>query len=235
MLTLNRDALHAAILANPADDLPRLAYADWLEEYGDDEAQVRARFIRVQLQLANCGRYCPYDKLKWPCECEFCTLTREEGYILGDWPTGEPFDRFASWTEGLRHILGMRVREATTDLGIPPSGFIAARFRRGFLADLVCHPQQWFDHHAKILSLYPLERVAFTTSPPAEIHWSNHHDDDGQPLITVRMTGNYGVYRDVLPADVVATIGEAAAIEETKMRICHQAWPRIAFCVCRGE
>jgi uncharacterized protein (TIGR02996 family) len=40
------DSLLQAIIANPADDLPRLAYADWLEERG----QVgQANFIRRQL------------------------------------------------------------------------------------------------------------------------------------------------------------------------------------------
>jgi uncharacterized protein (TIGR02996 family) len=43
------DALYVAILANPADDLPRLVYADWLEEHGDAE---RAKFIRIQIELA---------------------------------------------------------------------------------------------------------------------------------------------------------------------------------------
>src|SRR2546421_3626799 len=36
------------ILDNPADDGPRVVYADWLEEQGDP----RAEFIRVQLELA---------------------------------------------------------------------------------------------------------------------------------------------------------------------------------------
>jgi len=42
------DAFLADIIANPADDFPRLVYADWLEEQG--EAQ-RAEFIRVQCRL----------------------------------------------------------------------------------------------------------------------------------------------------------------------------------------
>jgi uncharacterized protein (TIGR02996 family) len=40
------DALYEAVLAAPADDLPRLVYADWLEEHGDAE---RAEFIRAQI------------------------------------------------------------------------------------------------------------------------------------------------------------------------------------------
>jgi len=42
-------AFLAAIEAAPADALPRLVYADWLEERGDS----RAEFLRLQQQLAD--------------------------------------------------------------------------------------------------------------------------------------------------------------------------------------
>lgn len=42
-----REGLMAAILAAPEDDLPRLVFADWLEENGEAD---RAEFIRVQCQ-----------------------------------------------------------------------------------------------------------------------------------------------------------------------------------------
>jgi len=45
-------ALLDAIVHEPDDDLPRLAYADWCEESGQD---ARAEFIRVQLELARAG------------------------------------------------------------------------------------------------------------------------------------------------------------------------------------
>jgi uncharacterized protein (TIGR02996 family) len=48
-MTSTGDDLLAAIWARPHDDLPRLAYADWLEERGDGS---RAEFIRVQCELA---------------------------------------------------------------------------------------------------------------------------------------------------------------------------------------
>jgi uncharacterized protein (TIGR02996 family) len=47
-----RDALLSAILADPADDLARLVYADWLEETAEPVAMARARFIRLQIELA---------------------------------------------------------------------------------------------------------------------------------------------------------------------------------------
>lgn len=40
-----------AILANPADDLPRLVYADWLDEQQSEEATQKAEFIRLQATL----------------------------------------------------------------------------------------------------------------------------------------------------------------------------------------
>jgi len=43
------DALRAAVLADPDDDLPRLVFADWLDESGDPD---RARFVRSQVALA---------------------------------------------------------------------------------------------------------------------------------------------------------------------------------------
>ena len=43
------DAFLAAIIANPDDDLPRLVFADWLDEHDDS---LRAEFIRGQCALA---------------------------------------------------------------------------------------------------------------------------------------------------------------------------------------
>jgi uncharacterized protein (TIGR02996 family) len=41
-----------AVLANPADDLPRLVYADWLDEQQTEEASRKAEFLRLECQLA---------------------------------------------------------------------------------------------------------------------------------------------------------------------------------------
>lgn len=45
---IENPALYAAIVANPREDTPRLAYADWLDEHGDAD---RARFIRLQYEI----------------------------------------------------------------------------------------------------------------------------------------------------------------------------------------
>ena len=44
-----REALLRAVCENPDDDTPRLVFADWLQENGEDD---RAEFIRVQCEAA---------------------------------------------------------------------------------------------------------------------------------------------------------------------------------------
>jgi uncharacterized protein (TIGR02996 family) len=46
---VDEQALLRAIIADPADDTVRLAYADWLDEHAEPD---RAAFIRVQIELA---------------------------------------------------------------------------------------------------------------------------------------------------------------------------------------
>lgn len=48
-----RDALYAAVLAEPEADAPRLVYADWLEEHPRGPADAaRATFIRLEIEAA---------------------------------------------------------------------------------------------------------------------------------------------------------------------------------------
>jgi uncharacterized protein (TIGR02996 family) len=47
--TAEDEAFYRAVLANPGDAAPRLAYADWLAKHGD---RARAEFIRVQIRVS---------------------------------------------------------------------------------------------------------------------------------------------------------------------------------------
>jgi uncharacterized protein (TIGR02996 family) len=55
-MTSDGDTLFRAICENPADDTPRLVYADWLEENGRPE---RAEFIRLQCEAREYCRAFP--------------------------------------------------------------------------------------------------------------------------------------------------------------------------------
>jgi uncharacterized protein (TIGR02996 family) len=51
----DREALLASIRANPDEDTPRLAFADFLDEQRGKTDKVLARFIRLQIELARSG------------------------------------------------------------------------------------------------------------------------------------------------------------------------------------
>jgi uncharacterized protein (TIGR02996 family) len=79
-------ALLRAVIERPWEDLPRLAYADRLDELGEAD---RAEFVRVQRRLAELEVESGHPKttpLAWSCKCEVCEkakpLRRRERELL---------------------------------------------------------------------------------------------------------------------------------------------------------
>ena len=73
-----------AVLGEPDDDLPRLAYADWLEESGTDPE--RAEFIQIQIERnrrATTGVRMSDDGTLWSAENEKGNRTILERRELG--------------------------------------------------------------------------------------------------------------------------------------------------------
>src|SRR5436190_8949015 len=75
-----------AILAAPSDDVPRLVYADWLDERGESD---RADLIRVQCELARL-RY-DDDRVSDLQAREYRLLSRH----FAAWRAGYPYVRFS--------------------------------------------------------------------------------------------------------------------------------------------
>src|SRR3954471_965343 len=79
----DHDALLAAICAQPDEDTPRLAFADYLEENDQPE---RAAFVRAQVELARTPAWEPFAvHCRW----------RQR-----DWVTGQPFRPTLPHTDG---------------------------------------------------------------------------------------------------------------------------------------
>lgn len=74
MTTDDETTLLQAVIDNPDDDAPRLAYADWCDRRGDP----RGRFIRVQVELAKVEFDLESPKRK-PLEQESLALLEEHG------------------------------------------------------------------------------------------------------------------------------------------------------------
>jgi uncharacterized protein (TIGR02996 family) len=65
----DHDALLRAIVENPAEDTPRLAFADWLDEHADAfptpaAVRLRAAFVRDDISFARLDEYDP-ARLRW--------------------------------------------------------------------------------------------------------------------------------------------------------------------------
>lgn len=103
----DREALIATVREYPDDDLPRMMFADWLDEYGESESdRCRAKFIRAQVTLSRLKvspPRCEKTALELPgyanftqrCRCKICSLKRVEymasrRFIVWDWTGGCP-------------------------------------------------------------------------------------------------------------------------------------------------
>jgi uncharacterized protein (TIGR02996 family) len=113
------DALFAAILAEPDEDVPRLVYADWLDENGGEPERARAEFVRVQVALAQLpsAEYVATNQ-------RFLELRAREQALL--------VAHGARWLEPLRGRGGPLESAATH-----------AQFQRGFVA-VVWMSAAWF-------------------------------------------------------------------------------------------
>lgn len=126
------------IIANPADDVPRLIYADWLEEHGQEE---RAEFIRVQIELTQCPD--PFDNR------ELSILYRAPAFL--DFP-GTKQDDFG-WN-------GTGSTEIEYDSGVKTV------FRRGFLTEVHAPFAVLAKHLPRLVWEHPIERVRVTDREP---------------------------------------------------------------------
>ena len=139
------DALLSAILAQPDEDVPRLVYADWLEENGTAADRARAEFVRVQIALAGVGRteMVPWNK----------PVMEQRGLeerLLAVYS--------ANWLSPLR-----------APGGPLQSGATHGQFRRGFV-EMVWMPAAWFVVRADVLfARAPVRELRVTLTTAEEL------------------------------------------------------------------
>ena len=135
----DRDGFLAAIIAQPDDDVPRLVYADWLDEHGDPE---RAELIRVQCELERLPEPeiktmgVPRDDPRWhrdgfcpKCPCRYHALRRRERELL---KAKHPIE--TGWTNQV--VWGRSVDHIAT---VP----YCVEFHRGFVEVITCSWEDW--------------------------------------------------------------------------------------------
>lgn len=150
-----------AVIARPDDDLPRLVYADWLDEQGDSD---RAEFIRLQCQLA-LAPLSPADE-------------RKAQNLLNRARKGAPVRLMARTPATLRlkeclllakhphDWLPEAVREMALFSSAPREDAAAGRtWRCGFVERIACTWADWVRYGTLVRAETPLRAVTLTDWP----------------------------------------------------------------------
>lgn len=166
-------ALIEAVRAEPEDDLPRQAYADFLEEQGEAD---HANYVRWQIASDRKGeRIKPTPQLRW------------RKWFDPPWPgvTSAYYDHWDGTTlilcNGSDHNLhGVNVR-------------------RG-LIDEACLPRHCWPHQTRrLLARWPLRRVQLSQAWPLRRTWNDGGDAEHCwfPQIPGRVPGHHEMPREV--------------------------------------
>jgi len=164
-----RAAFVADICDHPADDTPRLIYADWLEEHGEEK---RAELIRVQCELSLADAVLiDLDENRDESVKLMNLMVRED----------ELLDEFRSVWAG----------ESLSS--IDPLGCV---FRRGFVHAIRCEESYWLEYGQAIMRSQPVEVVRLTGKEPRFSNaestrsvyrwWPSSEQRTGQPSGYVR-------------------------------------------------
>ena len=151
-------AILSAVAAYPADDTPRLAYADWLDDHADDlpdpaAARTRAEFVRVQCEVKRLEDDHTSTQLQG-----YADLYRRQDDLL---------------TRHRRDLLGPLGDDLTEHDVV---------FDRGFPAKLTLDIRRFYKHAAAIAALTPRPDVCVTGAGAAPSDWRIRQD--APPLIT---------------------------------------------------
>jgi uncharacterized protein (TIGR02996 family) len=212
----DRAALLAAILARPDDDGVRLAFADWMQEHGNDEW---AELIRVQVELARPMPDRPATRA--------IDLFSPEGLA-------EQIEQWDAATER-RELLARRERQLLATATVPvPEGWAVrvgigvapitrgARgdlfFRRGFAERAVCFARVWAADGDAILAAQPVLAVRLLTRPVLATLGDRiglRDDPTGRTFAPVELSA--------------APTGDAPAADVPILNLLACRWPGVAF------
>jgi uncharacterized protein (TIGR02996 family) len=165
-VTTDEVAFLTAIKANPADDVSRLVYADWLQENGEPE---RAEFIRVQIELTKTPKELPKGTIVPAApgspilavaqhaipNPKYAELVAQEDAL---WRSFDPW-RLAPWApkhwtatcEARRRAFRVGASEAVQN--------IWHEVRRGFVLRVACEGSDWINHGDEIVAAQPVREV----------------------------------------------------------------------------
>lgn len=186
LLTDERLAFMRAIADNPKDDAPRLIYADWLEEQGNEWDDARAELIRVGMRIAQGERANDGELFDY-------LIRRQELLSQGFQSVGVITGEMEELLGGTDVVFVRQVRERprqqmvyyeTSDHNKHLRRVLYS-VSRGFPSIIYTQFAEWESFGAALCTTYPIERVEIIGL-------------DVQPVMTADQGVEYGF---VLPED----------------------------------
>ena len=176
------DALLLAVCRDPADDGPRLAYADALLERGDPRSVDRAMFVQYQIQAARMPDRCQRAFVNLQsqlthqqyflsrCRCEVCSVRRKAYNHAKRWVAGwgsEVINPLFDHYQGRgRYIL---TGEPGFAIANPMMGTAVSHWSRGFLSSLRIRHDTFLEWGRRIFRAAPITHVEFTNRTPGPL------------------------------------------------------------------
>lgn len=157
----DRQALLAAICANPDDDTPRLVFADWLDEHGEGK---RAAFIRAGIEAY---RQSTSDNAA----SAIHFYLKDDDVVAQDLVEWSELDReLHELCSSLRTLRRIRFRPTPRSEKIPPiRGLEFTSAARGFLDGVAVHrPAEFLKHCRLIFRASPITSIRFERLSLAE-------------------------------------------------------------------
>lgn len=165
----DQEALLRSIILAPADDAPRLVYADYLDERGDKASAAKATFIRSQIRLdreniqPTCGGGKTFGQGKAPgfgiythhCRCEYCKLRRAEWTAWRHFSCEWQQDFYKTIVEG---TILQRIDTGQMMNAMRPAA--RCEFSRGFISSISVSCDDFMLHAAEMFSKYPIESAS---------------------------------------------------------------------------
>jgi uncharacterized protein (TIGR02996 family) len=133
-------ALLQAVLAQPDTDVPRLAYAEWLNNQPGQKD--RAEFIRTQIEIEQLRN----DDRRWP------DLVRKERQLLERYRT--------TWERPFRNLLTPSILKPMDWLKVQLFGAGGVwHFHRGFIAEISTSARRFLRDEVKLFEHAPIRQV----------------------------------------------------------------------------
>lgn len=186
------EAIMEAVIAEPAVDLHRLAYADWLDDTGVHD---RADFIRHQLAAAatgqvDCQRKRPsnvgvFVKKAVRCgRCKFCRPMRKAEKLCH----GVCFDSVGR----MPFTFSYNCNHVSLHTPNAASGHVSLFFWRGFIHTAWTPLQLWLDKAHAVLRGNPVESVkALDKSPAGDVSVDDYESGYGWFRSNEELLGHY--------------------------------------------